>query len=65
MDASKLIEELKELVYENGDLPVTVAVGPREFSVKDAEHGEEGSLDDLQQQSPPERIVLGAKDDIL
>lgn len=67
MTAEQLIKELTQLVNQHGgDLPVTVAIGVREYSIRGAvmppmapaEHYEHSK------KSPSERFVFEAKDDI-
>jgi len=67
MYASKLIETLQNLMKIHGDKPVTLAVGPYEYSASIPEHCPEGPLPnvgDSQKQNPPERFVIEARDDI-
>ena len=67
MRASALIEELRQLIADHGDLPITLAVGSYEYSANNIGHAEEGPLPnirDIQGQSSDERFVIEAKDDI-
>lgn len=67
MKASELIEELRQLVEKRGDLPVTLAVSTYEYSASDVGYVEEGPLPNVgesQKQSPPDRFVIAAKNDI-
>jgi len=68
MKASDLIESLRQLIQKHGDLPVTLAVSSYEYSASNIGYAEEGPLPnirDIQHQSPDERFVIEAKDDIL
>ena len=67
MFASKLIETLQNLIKIHGDKPVTLAVGPYEYSASIPEHYPEGPLPNVgesQKQDPPERFVIEGRDDI-
>jgi hypothetical protein len=67
MKTSDLISQLQTLYDKHGDLPVTLAVGPYEYSASVPDHCEEGPLPNVgeaQYQNPPERIVIEARDDI-
>jgi hypothetical protein len=67
MYASKLIETLQNLTEIHGDKPVTLAVGPYEYSASVPDHCHEGPLPNVgeaQKQNPPERFVIEARDDI-
>jgi len=67
MKASQLINDLKYLIEKHGDLPVTLAIVTREYSISSVGHADEGPLQNLmgiQQQNPPDRFVLEGKDDL-
>jgi hypothetical protein len=67
MKASKMIEKLQGLIDEHGDLELTVAPGPYEYSVIDVGYAAEGPLPgvgEMQHQNPPERFCFDVKDDI-
>jgi hypothetical protein len=63
MKASDLIKSLQHLSEKHGDLPVTVALGKREYDVSLPDHTEAGPLPNVgaaQNQNPPERFVVEA-----
>ena len=67
MDASSLIKQLEKLIEDHDDFPVTIVAGTYEYSVSDVFHASPGpipSIQEYQKQSPPERFVLEAKNDI-
>jgi hypothetical protein len=67
MNASDLIKALQRLFEKHGDLPVTIACGPYEYSALLPDYTEEGPLPNVgeaQKQNPPARFVIEAKDDI-
>jgi hypothetical protein len=67
MNASKLVETLQNLIAIHGDKPVTLVVGPYEYSASIPDHCPEGPLPNVgeaQKQNPPERFVIEARDDI-
>ena len=68
MKANQLLQELTRLIAKHGgDLPVTFASGPYEYSVSSVHHVKAGplaNLGDLQKQNPPERIFLEGKDNL-
>lgn len=68
MTAEELINELTKLMNEHGrDLPVTVAIGSCEFTLREPGYAADGPLPniaDIQKQNPRERFVFEAKDDI-
>ncbi len=65
MTAEQLIQELTQLVNEHGgDLPVTVAIGEYEYTLREPGYVGDGTLPNIQKQNPPERFVFEAKDDI-
>jgi hypothetical protein len=66
MHASDLIKTLQNLVEIHGDNPVSLAVGPYEYSASIPDHCPEGPLPNVgeaQKQNPPERFVIEARDD--
>lgn len=67
MYASRLIQELQSLVAEHGDLPVTLGVPSYEYSASTISYLPEGPMPnvaDIQKQSPPDRFMIEAKDDV-
>jgi hypothetical protein len=68
MKASELIEELKGLVEKHGgDIEVSAMFRGREYSVDSAGYEPAGpiaKLRGIQDQNPPERIVLDAEEEI-
>jgi len=68
MTAEQLIKELTQIVNQHGgDLPVTVVIGVREYSIREPDYASDGPLPNIaniQKQNPPERFVFEAKDDI-
>jgi len=69
MKASELIQILKDIIAERGDLPVTIVCGaPHEYSLSSAGFAQEGPLPNIadiqKQEDLPDRIVLEAKDSI-
>lgn len=67
MKASIPAEELQRLIRENGDLGVTVSTMGGEYSTSGVSYAEAGPLTNLlgvQRQSPANRFVIEAKDNI-
>lgn len=69
MKASILIEGLRELVQEHGDLDVTCAFPACEYSAARVEYVSEGPMPawrgtNIQRQNPPARFMIDLKDDI-
>lgn len=67
MRAIEAIKELEKLIEEHGDLEITVAVSTYEYSLTNPSYGEEGpcrNIGAVQRQSPEERFVFEAKDNI-
>jgi hypothetical protein len=69
MKASELVQTLKDIIAERGDLPVTIVCGaPHEYSLLSAGFAQEGALPNIadvqKQEDLPDRIVLEARDSI-
>ena len=69
MKASELVQTLKNIIAERGDLPVTIVCGaPHEYSLSSASFAHEGPLSNIadiqKQEDLPDRIILEAKDSI-
>ena len=67
MKASTLVREIQLLIEKHGDIPVTIATLSGEYSASSITHAKEGPLPNLigiQNQNPPVRLVIEARDNV-